>query len=422
MPGGRDACPRGRLSLWVMQHGLCLSPWVCTGFVAQESQYRLVRAPAPLAAGKGLLSMRKRVMPSPNSPLAEKPGLWAHIRPLFELSDHKRPLGFLLTAALAVGAPVVIGVWLGSFKMGVVASLGGLISLYMRQTPLTHRLLTLAVVTFGFCISFCLCLFAGFSPWAVVVGLGLVAFGAAFLCRYFAVPPPGSFFFIMVASIAASMPFDLALLPARTGVLVFGCLGACALALVYSLLQLASGQTSGIHPAEPTEPRVVAIFLESATIAVCVAASYLLALWLGFDRPYWVPISCAAILQGATFRAVWHRNVHRIVGTAIGMGFAWVIFSLNPNLWVLAVLIIALSFAIEYLVTRNYGFAVVFITPLTIILAEAESATLHTNAVILSRMMDVVLGSSVGYLGGWVLHQRRIYDRLEQRLLRVRQS
>lgn len=358
-------------------------------------------------------------MPSLHPPSADKSGIREHLRPLFELSDHKRPLGFLLTAALAVGAPVVIGVWFGSFTMGVVASLGGLTSLYMRQTPLSHRMLTLAVATFGFCISFCVCLLAGFSSWAVVAALGLVAFGATFLCRYFTVPPPGSFFFIMVASIATSMTFDLALLPARTGVLVFGCIGACALGLVYSLLQLASGHTGGIHPAEPTEARVVAILLESATIAVCIATSYLLALALGFERPYWVPISCAAILQGATFRAVWQRNVHRIAGTAIGMGLAWIIFSLNPNLWVLAVLIIALSFAIEYLVTRNYGLAVVFITPLTIILAEAESAALHTDVVIFSRMMDVVLGSSVGYLGGWVLHQRSLYDRLEQRLLRV---
>lgn len=87
----------------------------------------------------------------------------------------------------------------------------------------------------------------GVSPWSVVGGLGLVSFGATRLCCYLAV---------------------------------------CALALVYSLLQLATGHTSGIRPAGPTEPRVVAILLESLTIAAFIALSYLLALWLGFDRPY----------------------------------------------------------------------------------------------------------------------------------------
>lgn len=359
-------------------------------------------------------------MPSPKPSSAKKSGIWGQIRPLLELSEHKRPWGFLVTVALAVGGPVIIGVWFGNFAMGVGASIGGLVSVYLRQTPLSHRMVTMALVTFGFCTSFTLCLLAGFNPWVVVVALGFVAFWATFICRYFSVPPPGSFFFIMVACIASALPFDLSLLAERAGLLLFGCMGASTLALAYSLMQLLSGHTSGVHSAESTEPRVVAILLESATIAVFIAASYLLALWLGFDRPYWAPISCAAILQGASFRAVRHRNVHRIVGTFIGMALTWVLFSLNPGPWTLALLIIMLSFVIEILVTRNYGFAVIFITPLTIILAEAESASLDINWVILLRMTDVVLGSTVGYLGGWLLHQQNLYDRLERRLLRVR--
>jgi uncharacterized membrane protein YccC len=85
----------------------------------------------------------------------------------------------------------------------------------------------------------------------------------------------------------------------------------------------------------------------------------------------------------------------------------------------LALLIVVLSFLIELLVIRNYGFAVIFITPLTIILAEATSASLDIDWVILLRMIDVVLGSTVGYLGGWLLHQQHLYDRLERRLLRM---
>ncbi|MCW8933221.1 MAG: FUSC family protein [Gammaproteobacteria bacterium] len=351
---------------------------------------------------------------------ANKSGIWEQVCLLLQLSEHKRPLGAHVTVALSVGGPVVIGVWFDNFSLGVVASLGGLVSLYLRQTPLSHRMVTMALVTFGFCASFTLSLLAGFNPWVMVAALGFVAFWATFICRYFSVPPPASLFFIMVACVASAMPFDLSLLAPRAGLLLFGCMGASALALVYSLVQLLSGHTKGVHPAEPIEPRVVAILLESATIAVFIAASYLLALWLGIDKPYWAPISCAAILQGASFRAVWHRKVHRVVGTAIGMGLTWVIFSFNPGPWTLALLLIALSFVVEILVTRNYGFAVIFITPLTIILAEAESASLDIDWLIQLRMIDVLLGSTVGYLGGWLLHQQSLYDRLEQRLLRLR--
>ncbi|WP_317933147.1 FUSC family protein [Halioxenophilus sp. WMMB6] len=324
-----------------------------------------------------------------------------------------------MTVTLAIAGPVVLGAWLGQFELGVAASIGGLVSTYLRQTPLSHRMVTMAVVTVGFCAAFTLCLLVAFSPWLMVAALGLVAFWATFVCRYFTVPPPGSFFFILVAAIAGAQPFDLALLTERTGLLLLGCLAACALALTYSLLQLLAGHSNGVQPAETTDVRVVAIFLESATIALFIAISYLLALGLGFDNPYWAPISCAAILQGASFRAVWQRNVHRVVGTAIGMGLAWAVFQLHPSPWGLALLMVVLSFVIEWLVTRNYGLAVIFITPLTIILAEAKSASLDTNTVILLRMVDVLLGSSVGYLGGWLLHRQQWYAGLEQRLARM---
>ncbi|WP_339673672.1 FUSC family protein [Dasania marina] len=358
-------------------------------------------------------------MSSPKSSSANKPGMLAKIRPLLSLSDHKRPWGAHVTVALAVGLPVIIAAWFDNFVIGSAASIGGLASLYLRQTPLSHRMITMALVSFGFCASFTLSLLAGFNPWTIVAALGFVAFWATFISRYFAVPPPGSFFFITVACIASAIPFDLSLLPQRAGLLLFGCMGASVLTLSYSLLQLLSGHTGGIHPAEPTEPRVVAILLESATIAVFIAASYLLALWLGFDKPYWAPISCAAILQGASFRAIRHRNIHRIMGTAIGMGLTWGLFSLSPGPWTLALSIIVLIFIIEQLVTRNYGFAVIFITPLTIILAEAESASLHINQLVLQRMTDVILGCSVGYVGGWVLYHQKAYRRLEQHLLHL---
>src|SRR5690554_7313008 len=92
-------------------------------------------------------------------------GALAHLRSLLEFNDNKRPWGFLLTVSLAVGLPVVIATWLGDFSAGVLASMGGLSSVYLRQTPLSHRLITMGLVTFGFCASFVISLVAGFSTW-----------------------------------------------------------------------------------------------------------------------------------------------------------------------------------------------------------------------------------------------------------------
>ena len=344
---------------------------------------------------------------------------WAHIKPLLVLSQNKRSWGFLLVATLAVGLPVLTGAWLDQFAPAILASMGGLVILYMQQTHLSRRMMILVICSFGFAVSFALGTFASVNPYLSSATLALTAFLATITTRFYSVPPPGSFFFILVACIARTLPFDITLAAERTGTLLLGCMGACLLALIYSTAQLLLRRQPPVTPtAIPREPRVAALMIESTVIGLFVGGSYLFALLLKLDNPYWVPVSAAAIMQGATFRAVWQRNVHRIVGTVIGMGLAWLIFSFSPNIWVLAGLIMLLTFIIEALVIRNYGLAVIFITPLTVIFADTALATLDIERLILVRMVDIVLGSLIGYLGGWVIHHRGVFHRLEQWMMK----
>lgn len=340
--------------------------------------------------------------------------LWGHIRPLLMWSDKKRSWGFLAAAALSAGLPVFVGAWFGRFPSAIIASVGGLVILYMQDTDVSRRMMILAVCSFGFAVSFSLGTLTSFNPWLSAGTLALTVFLVTATCRFHSMPPPGSFFFILVACMSRTLPFDLTLAAQRTGILLFGCMGACLIALVYSLAQILMKDNKPRQPAPAGDQRVAAIILESAVIAIFVGGGYLGALMLQLDNPYWVPISTAAIMQGATFRAIWHRNVHRVFGTVIGMGLAWLIFSLSPNVWVLAGLIVVLSFVIEALVIRNYGLAVIFITPLTVIFADSAIASIDTERLIFARLIDIMLGSAIGYLGGWVIHHPKIFHHLER--------
>jgi hypothetical protein len=106
-------------------------------------------------------------------------------------------------------------------------------------------------------------------------------------------------------------------------------------------------------------------------IGVFVGLSLLVAHGLQLERPYWVPVSCLAILQGASLRAAWTRQLHRIVGTALGLLVFLGIAQVPLGPWGVAAVLTALTLVIETLVVRHYGLVVVFITPLTILLAEA---------------------------------------------------
>ena len=161
----------------------------------------------------------------------------------------------------------------------------------------------------------------------------------------------------------------------------------------------------------------------SVVVGLFVGLSLALAQTLQLERPYWVPVSCLAVIQGVTLRAVWNRQVHRIIGTSIGLVVAWALLALPLDPWSVALMMIALTFVIETLVVRHYALAAVFITPLTIFLAEgARLGHRSPNAMLQARLLDTILGSLVGLAGGICLHSPRFRAVVGQRVRRLAPS
>src|SRR3546814_15727813 len=106
-------------------------------------------------------------------------------------------------------------------------------------------------------------------------------------------------------------------------------------------------------------------------MGVAVGASLLLAEALRLPRPYWVPVSCLAVLQGATLRAVWNRQLQRVAGTAVGMLVAGVLLSLPPDPLRIALSVLVLAFLVHSLVVRPSGLAVLILTHLSVLFLPA---------------------------------------------------
>jgi uncharacterized membrane protein YccC len=77
-----------------------------------------------------------------------------------------------------------------------------------------------------------------------------------------------------------------------------------------------------------------------------------------------------------------------------------------------ALAILTMMLCIETLVDRHYGLAVIFITPLTIFIAEYGSGLPFTEQayqeVILARLFDTIIGCLVGLSGGVVIHSTNL--------------
>lgn len=334
----------------------------------------------------------------------------------------KRPWEMPLCAALASGLPLLLGVYLGHLDWGLIASLGGLVFLYCPDTALHHRMVTLMACAFGLIASYALGLLSHLLPGLLVPVLAAISILVTMVCRYYALGPPGSLFFVMAASIGACTPAPAALLPQQVGLLALGCLQAFLIAFFYSLY-IVRRQAPAVVQALPPATFEFAIF-EPVVIGLFVGVALALAQLLQLDRPYWVPVSCMAVIQGSTLREVWTRQVHRITGTGAGLLLAWVLLAPALGPWGIALLMTALTFIIEILVVRHYGLAVVFITPLTIFLAEAAHLGEGALAPLLqARLVDTVLGSVTGLLGGLCLHSpgfRRVAGKLLRRLAPAR--
>ena len=328
-------------------------------------------------------------------------------------SDRRWQMPFC--AALASGLPLLIGAYFDHLNFGLVSSLGGLVFVYCPKTPLSHRMVTLMTCAFGFSACYALGLMTHFFPVLLVPVLGFITIVVTMVCRFYRVGPPGSLFFIMAAAIGAYSGIEVVQVPLFVGLLTMGALLACLIAFFYSLFILRREAPQPVSPLPPASFDFVIV--DSVVTGVFVGLSLLLAQTLQLDRAYWVPVSCLAVMQGMSKRAVWNKQVHRIIGTGIGLFLAWGLLMLPLDPWRFALVMMVLAFLTEMLVVRHYGLAVIFITPTTIFLAEAARLGVGSpDALLAARLIDTVLGSVLGLIGGLCLHSPRCRDAVGRQL------
>jgi len=333
--------------------------------------------------------------------------LWSVVRRefkhFFEWKPASRVWHIPLLASFCVGGPLLLGLALGNLQAGLVACMAGLVILYVpAAAPPGRRIVLVMASSFGFLISYTVGITFSFHPLlsALVLGVFVVCVHGASV--YFRVPAPGSFFFVMIAAMASCLPNNPATIPTQVGLMGLGSMFACLLAFTYIVLDRKRVISP---PAGGGEVKDSATSLgEALILGFFVAGSLAVGHLLGSQNPYWIPVSCAAVMQGLSVSHVWRRVIHRILGTFVGLGVCWTILTINSSPWALGVTILVLQFIIEVLVVRHYGSAVVFITPLTILLSEAAHPLIHDpNQLISQRFWDISLGSLIGAVGGWVL-------------------
>lgn len=328
---------------------------------------------------------------------------------LLTVNRSKRPWHMPIIAAIAISFPVFVGAYFDALSSGIKASLGAMVILNIPLVgKLPYRLVT--VMAWGFAMSLCfaLGLIAQQIPLLKLPIFTLMAFGIVIFGRYYRQPPPAGLFVMMAGAIALFIPLPLEDILPATGLVMLGSGFALVMALLYSLFLLAT------RPATPTptysyEPDTIT---ESLIVASFVSLALLIAVTLQLSNPYWAAVSCFLIIQGIHLRTMWIKQIHRLLGTVLGVVLASWMLSWGLSIWGVALAILTMMLCIETLVDRHYGLAVIFITPLTIFIAEYGSGLPFSESayqeVIRTRLFDTVIGCLVGLSGGVVMHSTNL--------------
>ncbi len=325
-----------------------------------------------------------------------------------------RPWGLSVAAALAVGLPLIAGTVTDRLALGALGALGALVILHVPPTapwvPM-RRLLGCAV---GVAVSPLLGELVTAWPSGTWPLFGVLIAAIVAVTRSVALAPPGHTFFVLGACAGAAQGFHASLVPYMLLAPMAGAFAAVAIAALVGVRRagaLRASQANGGSPSVGSnveQPSVRAIVLEALAFGVFAMVALAIAQILGLHKPYWVPISCIAVMRGMTVQAVWSRNLERIAGTLIGVGLTLLVLVLHPHPQTVVLIVMLLVLAVHRSMGQNYAITVLLATPASLMLTELMSVDRVMDLdLLITRVQDIVLGSMIGVLGGTALRSAR---------------
>lgn len=313
-----------------------------------------------------------------------------------------------LQAAIGIAAPIAVSTVLGQAPLGYIAASGAFTVLYAGSAPVVDRARVLPIIAVSLLLSAALGILVAGNTLVVSIGVVVVATVSAALAFGFRLGPPGPLFFVLVyglsAHVVASGTIDpFVYLAALTGGCLFSYLVALAPLALPRIRRIRARPMRELLPGPAWNADSRMLLLRVVIVAI---VGVLLGLVIDPDRTYWIVGSAVAVIGvAAARRAAFQRGLHRMLGTVVGAGLYILLALLHPaGIW-LALLLGLLQFSIELVVVRHYALALVFITPLVLLLTGAATGSIGSLDVAGERIVDTVVGAVLGAASG-VLHPR----------------
>ena len=312
-------------------------------------------------------------------------------------------------AGVSVLVPLLV-LWLVDRQAwSIYATFGAFASLYGRQDvgwPRARMQATLAaLLTVSVAGGVAVGLSAERSWLAVPVTAGVAVVGSV-ASDALGWHPPGPLFLVFAVAACASVPSVPTDLPVAT--LVAGSAAAFAVLVGSAGAAWRGLRGRGPGPADDSGLRWRrGGGLSVARSGVAVLAAGALATGAGIGHRYWAMVSAVVPLVARDFGHQLVRGLHRVLGTFVGLGVAWLVLAVDLRGLALIVLVAALQVLAELLVGRNYALALVAITPLALLMVHLAVAV-RVSSLVVDRGLETLVGVLIGVVVGFLTRRRPV--------------
>jgi hypothetical protein len=305
-----------------------------------------------------------------------------------------------LRAGLSVAVPLMTVVLIDRTSWAVYAAFGAFASLYGRN----HVHLPRAVMqtTAGLSLVTAVVLGAVLAtsdagPWSLVVLGAAVAGAGSILSTVLDWHPSGPLFMIFAFGTVSATSGEWADVPIALAVTAASAL----FAVVVGNIGAVARRGAGSAPPRLRSPWTI----DPLRYMVAVGVAGTLGTAAGIGHPWWAMVAAAAPLsvRGRDHQAL--RAAHRIAGTTVGLLTAAPLLLLDLDPVPLVLVVVALQIVTELCVGRNYGLALLFITPMALLMGQLGTSQ-SARDLLLDRGVETVIGALVAIALLVVEHRR----------------
>ncbi len=341
----------------------------------------------------------------------------AYARQLHRLGPANNDRLSAVRVALSVAVPALVLVLMGRPDLMLYAVFGALTGMYGRneshQLRLKHQAQAALILVGGLTIGAVLSVNHIHSWWLVLVATLFAGIGSLYADAV-SLKPIGPFFGILALGACASVPTNVQL---TTAVLIGA--GSALFSIVVGFAGWARYRRwvpgAGRNVPALRGPLRQAALIHAARYSLAVSAAGAIGVLSGSGHPHWAMAAAAVPLAGADLPSRVHRGIHRIVGTFLGLVVVAVVLFPSPlsplqyfpghSAVVLAVVVVLCQFPTELFMARHYGWAMVFFTPVVLLIAQLASP-MDPGVLVLERAVETFVGAVVG-IAVAVIVQRR---------------